>query len=137
MKQGIASPGKPARAAERGNAAVGAIGRAARRSESLDVHVEIIGHVQVEQAVVVVISERAPHAPSVAAHSGLVRHVCKGPVAIVAVEGVTRVIGHVEVIAAVVVIVPYADAHPPTGTVEARPRRDIRECSVAVIAEDP
>ena len=50
----------------------------------------VLGHVQVGQAIAVVVAHRHPHPVGAAAHTGLRGDVAEGPIPVVAIEGVAQ-----------------------------------------------
>src|SRR5207249_935489 len=96
VKEDVAASGQASRPAESRDAAIGAVGRAARLAEMVDVNVEVVGHVKVEMAVVVVIAKRASQAPAVTAHARLAGDAREGPVPVVVVQNVPASVGDLE-----------------------------------------
>ena len=68
-------------------------------------------------AVAIVVQKRAARAPSTLClrHSGLVRNIRKGPIAIIVKQNVMSPEGAEQVVPAVVVVIAYAHAGLPTG----------------------
>ena len=101
---------------------------------------EIMTDVEVEVPVVVEVGERGRCGPvAVATQASGVGHVLKGPVAPIAIQGIRPPSGDEEVGMPVVVKVP--DGNPMAVTLrqlrDPRRGRDILECTVATIAEEP
>src|SRR5207302_1856989 len=94
----------------------------------------IVGHVEVQLAVVIVVSEGTARAPSPGvANSGRRSHIAERAVAVVVVEDAATYMGDVDVFPAVTVVVADAHTHAPSAMVQARLCRNIGEGAVAVI----
>jgi len=98
------------------------------------IELQVVGHVQVEIAVVVVVDETGVGAPAGIADAGRTGAVGEGAVSLVAVEHVGTVVGHVQVEIAVVVAVADAGAHPVSGIAHAGRIGDVGEGAVSLVA---
>ena len=94
----------------------------------------VVGHVEVEETVVVVIEEGAARAPRRVAHPGPGGEVGEGPVPPAAQEDVRSVVGDVEVGVAVVVVVRRGDADAVAPVVGAGLAADLAEGAVPQVA---
>src|SRR5947209_17931148 len=94
-------------------------------------------------SVAVVIEKRTAGVPSfqpgpgAGRNAGLGGHICKGPIAIVAVQRAIAPIGDEEIFMAVVVVVSCADALSPACPCQAGLQCDICERSVPVVLIQP
>ena len=97
----------------------------------LDVEDYVIGHVQVEVAVLVVVEKRRARAEAIAGNPSLRGDHGKGPIAAIAIERVGPVVGHIEIALPVAVVIPHSHPHAPTGIFDAG---DPRHKGPAVVA---
>ncbi len=96
--------------------------------------VHIVGHIEIQVAIPVVIHKRRAGAPAVVADSGLVRDVCKTTITPVTVEQVRAGVGHVQVWAAIVVVVAHDGANTPTPVPDSGTGRYILKASISSVA---
>ena len=97
----------------------------------MDVEDHVVGHVEVEVAVVVVVEKDSAGAVVVPANSG--GDVGKAAVPFVAVEDVGAVVGHVEVAVVVVVVVAHCATSTPAGVTDAGPGSGIDKGAVPAV----
>ena len=97
---------------------------------------DVAGDEQIEQAVAVVVAERAPRGPAVDSDPRGPGDVIETTAVDVAVEAIAAEVGDVEVLEPVVVDVAHTDALAPALVGDARARRDVSEGAGAVVAEE-
>ena len=101
----------------------------------LQLHVDVVGHEEVEAAVPVVVEQRAAGAPAPGrGESRARRHVLEGAVALVAKQPALAPVRDVEVVEAVVVVVADAGALAPPVLHEPGLGRDVLEGGIAAVA---
>ena len=104
--------------------------------DEIDIKVDVIRHVEVEVAVVVVVAPRGTRTPAVIVEAGQRGMVGEGAVASVLIEAVGTVVGDIEVWVAVVVVVGGYRAHTPACVIDARSRGNILEgCITGILVE--
>ena len=133
MKQRIAGAFEPARAALHADAAEFAGWLAAEFRQIAELEVHVIGHHQVEIAIMVVISKSRAGGPAAVAHSRLFADVGESAVAVVSVKRVLAEVGAKNVLEAVVVVVTDADSTGPSEGPQSCLLRDIRKCPITII----
>ena len=138
-KQMLPCERQSSRSAENRHALPQALGvRAWQRSRG-EVEVHITSHKEIKLAVAVVVQKGATRAPVVTGGCEACPRadVCKGSVAVVAVENVwPAVVGHKQVVQTIVVVVAHADALAPTRTLQPGRGGDVRERAVAIVVEE-
>ena len=105
----------------------------------LEIVIQVVGHVEVEVAIQVVVGKGATRRPAaIPGDAGRVGHVRKAPVLLrplVAVEDIGAVVGHEQILIAIVVVVADGAPHA-VGRVRHRlPRRDLTEVGAAIAIE--
>ena len=72
----------------------------------------IVGHIQIEMTIVVIIRESARSAPTHISNIGLIRYIREGSVSIIPVEAVFSEVGHIQIGMTIVVISPTQHPTP-------------------------
>ena len=98
------------------------------------IEIHVIGHVEVQIAIEVVIAKSRPRAPPVAADTGPDRGVRKPAIAPVAVKSVGPIIGDVQIRVSIVVVIRRYTTHPPTRVVRRCCRSHVGKAPPACIA---
>ena len=113
--EGVARAGQPSRSALNRDAVELTELSFAELGQRVEPHVDVVGHVEVEPAVAVVIGERRAGRPPAIADARLRGDVSERSIRVVAVEVVRTVTGHVQIVPAVVVEVGSNGSHPHPG----------------------
>ena len=100
----------------------------------LQVEVHVVGHVEIEIAVVVVVTESRAGAPvSRISHSSFLGDIGERSVVIIVVEHGAIEIGDVEVFPAIVVVVADGHSEAPSAMPDARLGADVGESAVVIV----
>jgi hypothetical protein len=109
-------------------------GGLAAPGDGLLVELQVVGDVEIEVAVAVVVAEGASRAPPRIADAGLPCRVRERAVAIVSIQRVgAHRARHVHILEAVVVVVGGAHAHPPASPHQAAAGGHVREAAAPVV----
>ena len=73
--------------------------------------IEVIGHVKIKVAIVIIIGKGTARSPPVIPHPRPLRYIGKRPIAIVAIKDVGTKVGDVDVPVPIVVVVSHAHSH--------------------------
>src|ERR1700730_11276054 len=99
------------------------------------IHIEIyiIGHEEIELAIVVIIDESGAGRPTRIADASFLRNVAEGAVAIVSEQMVWSQAGHVDIVPAIVIVIANRYSHPPSDVTDPGLVRYLGKRSVAVV----
>ena len=99
--------------------------------------IEVVGHVEVQIPVIIVVQKRTSCSPVAVAHGGALRHIGECSIPVVPIEEVGAVVGHIEVQIPVIVVVAGSASRSVSRVAHGGALRHIGECSIPVVPIKP
>ena len=98
---------------------------------------DVVSHIEIQEAVTVVVAEDSGRRPSLCRHRRPSRDVCEPTVAVIVVKRIGAVVGHVNVHEPVVVDVAHRHSHAVAGVPQPRLGRDVSKGPVSLLPKKP